>query len=66
MKRILDRRAFAVTNFQGAANADKAFWAAASRDERLAAVEVQRRIAYGYETAPRLQRVLEVARQARR
>jgi hypothetical protein len=66
MKRTLDRLAFAVTNHQGAADADKAYWAAASRDERLAAVELQRRIAYGYETAPRLQRIFEVARQARR
>ena len=58
----IDRPVFAVTDHRGAAAADKSFWAAASRDERFAAVELQRQIAYGYKTAPRLQRVFEVAR----
>lgn len=62
MKRTLDRNAFTVTDHQGAAAADKAFWAAASRDERFAAVEMQRQIANGYQTAWRLQRVFEVVR----
>ena len=66
MKPVVDRSAFAVTNFKGAADADKAYWAKASHDERMAALEFQRQIAYGYKTAPRLQRVFEVARQTRR
>ena len=61
----IDRAAFAVTDHRGAALADKRYWAAASRDERFAAVELQRQIAYGYKTAPRLQRFFEVARQTR-
>ena len=56
----LDRTAFSVTDHHGAAAADKSFWAAATRDERFAAVELQRQIAYGYKTAPRLQRFFEV------
>ena len=59
MHKIIDRDAFAVTHHQGAADADKAYWTAASRDERFAAVEMQRQIAYGYQTAPRIQRVFE-------
>ena len=62
----IDRAAFAVTDHRGAAAADKSFWAVASRDERFAAVELQRQIAYGYKTAPRLQRVLEVIRRTPR
>ena len=38
----IDRSVFAVTDHRGAAAADKSFWAAASRDERFAAVELQR------------------------
>lgn len=62
----IDRTAFSVTDHAGAARADKRFWAASERDERFAALELQRQIAYGYKTAPRLQRFFEVARQARR
>jgi hypothetical protein len=40
---------------------DKAFWASKTPAERLAALELLRQIAYGYDPATaRLQRVLEV------
>lgn len=62
MRRSVDRTAFAVTKFAEAAEADKAYWAAAGTDERMAALELQRQIAYGYKVAPRMEKVFEVIR----
>ena len=42
-----------------AAAQDRAFWHAATPEQRLQAVEAQRMIVYGYETPPRLQRILQ-------
>jgi hypothetical protein len=39
---------------------DKSYWLSRSTEERFAAIESLRQVLYGYETAPRLQRVLEV------
>ena len=58
----MDRKAFAVTSFKGASDADQAYWAGVSPDERMAALELQRQIAYGYKIAPRVKKVLEVIR----
>ena len=56
--------ALTVANFQEAAEADRAYWAVASKDERMAALELQRQIAYGYKIAPRMKKVLEVIQVA--
>jgi hypothetical protein len=45
---------------------EKSYWLAASLEQRLAAIEQQRQILYGYDpTTDRLQRVLEVAQLKR-
>jgi hypothetical protein len=45
---------------------DKAYWLSKTPEERLAALELMRQIIYGYDhsTAPRLQRVLELAERS--
>jgi hypothetical protein len=45
---------------------DKAYWLARTPHERLRQVEILRRINYGYQTAGRLQRVLEIIERTRR
>ena len=52
----ISRDHFSITDHQGAAAEDRAYWHNASFEERWQAVELQRMIAYGYVTAPRLQR----------
>jgi hypothetical protein len=47
-----DRSAFSVTTHESAAADDRAFWRAATTEARWHAVELQRMIAYGYETPP--------------
>ena len=49
-----------------AAQQDQAFWRSASIEDRWQAVELQRMIAYGYEVAPRVQRVLEITQRVQR
>jgi hypothetical protein len=45
---------------------DKAFWLASTPEVRLAAIETNREIVYGYDpTTERLQRVLEIAQLPR-
>jgi hypothetical protein len=57
----VDRTALSVV---GLHDADDHYWWSRSLEERLEAIEIQRRIVYGYgATPPRLQRVLEVARR---
>lgn len=41
------------------------FWLTKTLDERLDAIEQQRKVIYGYEIAPRLQRVLGITRTKR-
>jgi len=54
----VERAAFSVT---GLDESDlNAFWWNQSPEKRLEAVEIYRRMAYGYETPPRLQRILEI------
>lgn len=60
METRISRQHLSITTHEGAAQQDRNFWAKASADERLLAVELQRKIAYGYEIGPRLQRLLEV------
>jgi hypothetical protein len=56
----VDRSAFAVTTLAEAEKADQAYWRSRTPDERLAALELSRQIAYGYDpTARRLSRFFE-------
>jgi len=58
----VDRTAFSVTTLAEADQADRAYWRSRTPDERLAALELSRQIAYGYDpTARRLSRFFEVA-----
>lgn len=61
----MDRTALAVSSLYDESS-EKAYWLAKSPKERLAALELMRQIIYGYEyeTAPRLQRVLAIAKLA--
>jgi hypothetical protein len=57
----VDRTAFAVTTIAEAEKADLAYWRSRTPDERLAALELSRQIAYGYDpTARGLSRLFEV------
>jgi len=57
----LDRSAFSVVPLSEADD-DLEYWLSRTPEERLSAVEVNRWLVYGYDTATsRLQRVLEVA-----
>ena len=56
----VDRTAFEVTSLFDESS-DKSYWLSRTPQERLAALELMRQIAYGYDpTVTRLQRVLEV------
>jgi len=58
----LSRQAFEVMSFAEAEVADQKYWRSRTPDERLAALELSRQIAYGYDpTARGLSRVFEVA-----
>lgn len=52
------------SSFEESDAADREFWHSKSPDERLAALELMRQSAYGYEnpTTRRLQRVLEIVK----
>ena len=54
----VDRTALSVTSLKE--TDEKEFWKAKTPLERLEEVELNRKIVYGYDTAPRLQRLLEV------
>jgi len=57
----VDRRAFSVVALGEAEQADLAYWRSRTPDERLAALELSRQIAYGYDaTARGLSRFFEV------
>jgi hypothetical protein len=66
-KQLLDearvsRQAFEVTSFAEVEEADRKYWRSRTPDERLAALELSRQIAYGYDpTARGLSRFLEIA-----
>ena len=56
------RDAFSVTSLAEAEKEDLAYWRSRTPDERLAALELSRQIAYGYDpTARGLSRFFEVA-----
>ena len=59
----MDKVMFSVlSSFEKADEADKTYWHSKTPQERLEALELMRRINYGYNpTTDRLQRVLEVA-----
>ncbi len=58
----VDRTAFSVTTLAEADRVDRAYWRSRTPDERLAALELSRQIAYGYDpTARGLSRFFEVA-----
>ena len=58
---VVDRRAFSVVTFAEAEAADLKYWRSRTPDERLAALELSRQIAYGYDpTARGLSRFFEV------
>jgi hypothetical protein len=61
----VDRTALSVSSLHDESD-EKAYWLSKTPAERLAALELMRQIVYGYEhaTAPRLQRVLEIAQRA--
>jgi len=57
----LDRSAFSVGSLSDAPD-EKAYWRTKTPEERLEALELMRRIIYGYNPATvRLQRILEIA-----
>jgi hypothetical protein len=57
----VDRRAFSVTTFAEAEQADLEYWRSRTPDERLAALELSRQISYGYDSTARgLSRFSEV------
>lgn len=57
----LDRSAFSVISLEHSGD-DADYWRGKTPAERLAAVELSRRMVYGYaRTTSRLQRVLEIA-----
>jgi hypothetical protein len=57
----VDRRAFSVVALAEAEKADLEYWRSRTPDERLAALELSRQIAYGYDpTARGLSRFFEV------
>ena len=61
----VDRTAFKVfSSFEEAEADERAYWHSRTPEERLEALELMRQSAYGYRdsSAPRLQRVLEIAR----
>ena len=61
----LDRSVISTSDL-GAPSGDREFWLSRPPAERLAAMELMRQIAYGYDPATtRLQRVLEVAERPR-
>ena len=61
----IDRSAFSVISIEEQLADEKTFWLKKSPHERLEAVELTRRILYGYNpTTLRLQRVFEVIERA--
>ena len=57
----LDRRVFEVIALEEADRVDQAYWRSRTPEERLAALELSRQIAYGYDpTARGLSRFFEV------
>ena len=57
----VDRSAFTVTTFESADREDREYWRSRSPEERLAALELSRQIAYGYDPTVRgLSRFFEV------
>lgn len=59
----MDKTAFSVGSL-GDEGDEKAYWQSKTTEERLAAVELMRQIAYGYDpSTTRLQRVLSVTRR---
>ena len=62
----LDKTALSVVSLRDP-DPDRAYWHAKTPRERLAAVELSRRMVYGYDrTTSRLQRFLEIAELERR
>ena len=62
----IDRTAFSV-GFLDDEPDEKQYWLSKSPEERLIALELTRRVIYGYaDTSPRLQRVLEVTEREQR
>ncbi|MHC1763866.1 MAG: hypothetical protein AB9869_06095 [Verrucomicrobiia bacterium] len=60
-KARVDRTSFSVTTLAEAERSDLAYWRSRTPDERLAALELSRQIAYGYDpTARGLSRFFEV------
>jgi hypothetical protein len=60
-KARVDRSAFSVTTLPEAEQSDLAYWRSRTPDERLAALELSRQIAYGYDPSARgLSRFFEV------
>jgi hypothetical protein len=59
----MDKTAFSVGRL-GDEGDEKAYWQSKTPEERLAAVELMRQIAYGYDpSTTRLQRILSVTRR---
>jgi hypothetical protein len=57
----VDRRAFSVVSLAEGEEADLRYWRSRTPDERLAALELSRQIAYGYDPTTRgLSRFFEV------
>jgi hypothetical protein len=58
----VDGKAFSATSLPETERADREYWRSRTPDERLAALELSRQIAYGYDPTTRgLSRCFEVA-----
>jgi hypothetical protein len=52
---------FRISSFEESEKAEREYWRSRTPEERMLALEMMRRIAYGYdEDSPGLQRVLEI------
>jgi hypothetical protein len=56
----VDRSALTVSTLQDASD-EKAYWLERTPHERMAQIEILRRINYGHRATARLQRILEIA-----
>jgi hypothetical protein len=62
----LDKRHFTITHLNDT-NEEKAYWLSRTPEERLAAIEISRRMVYGENASTsRLQRIFEVLKLSRR
>jgi len=62
----VNRRHLVIATHEEAELLDRRWWHNTTAEARWQAVEVQRMIAYGYDTPPRLQKILEIVELGRK